>query len=267
MKDFIVKHRKPVMFFSITIVLLLIFTTAGIAVPPMLNNPTIDDINTCSKPVGEIIAKGIDVSRYQGNIDFEKVKEDGFSFVIIRAGTSQGGKDINFEQNYKNAKKAGLDIGCYYYTYGYTAEDLKKEAGEVLSYIKGKDFTYPVFLDFEYEDLLKYSRADENTRMINTFCKYIKRGGYYPGVYTSNSIYKNYIDNIKLGNKWDFWIASYIDNTYKSSQFSKSFSMWQYTSNGGVNGINARVDLNVAYVNYPEIIKNFKLELKNYGFE
>ena len=262
MKKFITEHRKPVMFSAIILLLIIIFTTAGTAVPTMIGNETVDDIKTCSKPEGEIVAKGIDVSRYQGDIDFNKVKNDGYSFVIIRVGTSLGGKDSKFETYYKEAVNAGLDIGCYFYTYGYTAEELKQEAKDVISYIDGKDFNYPVFLDFEHAELLKYNRVDENTAMIDTFCKYIKRSGYYPGVYTSNSIYKNYFDNITLGNKWDFWIASYIDNTSNSKKFSKSFSIWQYTSNGGVNGINARVDLNVAYVNYPKIINEFKNQLK-----
>lgn len=265
MKTFITAHKKIIMFSAIIIVLVLIFTTAGVIVPQNVEEPSVDDIKTCSKPVGEVIAKGIDVSKYQGAIDFEKVKNDGYSFVILRVGTSQGGKDVNFETNYKNAEKAGMDIGCYYYTYGYKASDLKREAKEVISYIKGKTFNYPVFLDFEFEELLKYSRADENTKMINTFCKYIKRAGYYPGVYTSNSIYKNYIDNRTLGNKLDFWVASYIDNTYKSTAYSKSFSMWQYSSNGIVNGIEARVDLDVAYVDYPKLIREFNKEYKKYS--
>lgn len=262
MKDFIIKHKKAVILSVIIIVLVLIFTTAGITGSQDLSSGTVDDIKTCSKPEGEIKAHGIDVSKYQGSIDFEKVKSDGYSFVIIRVGTSNGGKDTNFETYYKNAKKAGLDIGCYFYTYAYTAEEAKKEASLVLDYIKGKSFNYPVFYDFEYTKLLSYKRADVNTKMIDTFCKYIKRGGYYPGVYTSNSIYNNHIDNRILGNKWDFWVASYLDDTYKSTKYAKSFSMWQYTSNGSVKGINARVDLNVSYVDYPKITNDFNLEYK-----
>ncbi|MCH5304343.1 MAG: glycoside hydrolase family 25 protein [Ruminococcus sp.] len=264
MKNFITEHKKIIMFSFIILLLVMIFTTAGIASPKKPNIEIIDDIKTCSIPEGKILAHGIDVSKYQGDIDFKKVKNDGYSFVIIRVGTSQGGKDKNFETYYKDAKAAGLDIGCYYYTYAYSAGEAKKEAQDVLSYIKGKTFTYPVFFDFEFPELLKYSRADENTKMINTFCKYIKRGGYYPGVYTSNSIYNNHIDNITLGSKWDFWIANYIDDTHNSDKFSKGFSMWQYSSNGSVSGINARVDLNVVYVDYPRIIEEFNSKLKKY---
>lgn len=265
MKDFFVKHKRKLLFSAAIIVIIALFTTAGLTGSRISVNSSVDDIPTCSTPTGNIIAKGIDVSKYQGDIDFEKVKNDGYSFVIIRVGTSQGGKDTNFEKNYKNARKAGLDIGCYYYTYAYTASAAKQEAKDVLKYIKGKSFNYPVFFDFEFHDLLLYKRVDENTKMINTFCKYIKRGGYYPGVYTSNSIYRNYIDNRVLGKKWDFWIASYIDNTCNSTKFSKSFSIWQYSSNGVVSGIKARVDLNVAYVDYPKIINEFNNEYKKYS--
>ncbi len=262
MKNFFSKHKRIIIFSAIIIVLIMIFTTAEIAVVTQNKIVSAGDINTCSIPTGKITAKGIDVSRYQGAIDFNKVKADGYSFVIMRVGTSRGGKDANFETYYENAKKAGLDLGCYYYTYAASAVEAKREAKEVLGYIEGKSFNYPVFFDFEFSNLMNYSRVDENTNMINTFCKYIKRGGYYPGVYTSNSIYNNFLDKRTLGVKWDFWVASYLDNTYNSSKYSKSFSIWQYSSNGVVNGINARVDLNVAYVDYPAIIKKFNSEYK-----
>ncbi len=265
MKDFFVKHKRKLLFSTVIIVIIALFTTAGLTGSNVIENKSVDDIPTCCAPTGKVVAKGIDVSKYQGDIDFDKVKNDGYSFVIIRVGTSQGGKDSTFEKNYKNARKAGLDVGCYYYTYALNASAAKQEAKEVLRYIKGKTFDYPVFFDFEFHDLLLYKRVDENTNMINTFCKFIKRGGYYPGVYTSNSIYRNYIDNRTLGNKWDFWVASYIDNTPFSSKFSKSFSIWQYSSNGVVSGINARVDLNVAYVDYPKIISEFNHEYQKYS--
>lgn len=264
MKSFILKNKKIIAFGLIVLTLVFICTTAGITTEKRSVSEVVDDINTCSIPEGEIIAHGIDVSKYQGDIDFEKVKADGYSFVIIRVGTSQGGKDVNFETNYKKASAAGLDIGCYYYTYAYTAEEAKQEALEVRKYIKGKKFNYPVFFDFEHNGLQSYKRIDENDAMINTFCKYIKRGGFYPGVYTSSSIYNNYIDSVTLGNTWDFWIASYRDETHNYDGYQKSFSMWQYSSNGVVAGIDARVDLNVSYVDYPKLISEFNAELDKY---
>ena len=264
MKSFIIKNKKLIMYIAIVAAFVMIFTTAELSVPKKSYNEIIDNIKTCSVPEGKVISEGIDVSRYQGEIDFEKVKASGYDFVIIRVGTSQGGKDRNFDKYYNDALSAGLDIGCYYYTYSTTAEEAKAEALDVLSYIEGKSFTYPVFFDFEHGEHQAYHRTEENTAMINTFCKYIKRGGYYPGVYTSSSIYKSYINIPEVENKWDFWVASYRDYTYSYDGFSKNFSMWQYSNIGRVDGINADVDLNVCYVDYPKIIEQFNKTLIKY---
>ena len=238
MKDFFIKNKKPVFIAAIILVLVFIFTTAAISNPSTIAKGNIDDISTCSIPEGKIIAHGIDVSVYQGEIDFEQVKESGFSFVIIKAGSTGFGADANFEKYYKAAQKAGLDIGCYYYTYSVTPEGAKADADELLRIIKGM--------------------IESNTGMINAFCNKIKRKGYYPGVYTSTSVYNNYVDSASLVNTWDFWIASYDDHTYNSDAYHKDFSMWQYSNAGIVNGIDHEVDLDVSYVDYPKLTKEFK---------
>ncbi len=261
MKSFVIKYKKLIIFSAIILALVIIFTTAGLSAPSRSYSKIVDNISTCSVPEGRVISQGIDVSRYQGDIDFGKVKASGYDFVIIRAGTSQGGKDKNFDAYYSGAIEAGLDVGCYYYTYSTTSKEAKREAEEVLSYIEGKSFTYPVFFDIEHIEHQSYQRIDENTAMINAFCKCIKRGGYYPGVYTSNSIYNNYIDVSKVLNKWDFWIAIYRDYTYSYNGYSDIFSMWQYSNIGRVDGINADVDLNVCYVDYPKVIEEFNNKL------
>lgn len=250
------------MFSVVVLILIFTLTTAAITTPIKTYGQVVDDIATCSSPQGEIQAHGIDVSKYQGDVDFKKVKAAGYDFAVLRVGTSQGGKDSNFEAYYKGALEAGLDIGCYYYTYATTAEEARAEALDVLSFIKDKYFSYPVFFDFEYPQLQSYDRIGENTAMINTFCKYIKRGGYYPGVYTSNSIYNNYIDSAVVGNTWDVWIANYRDHSYDYQGFASGFSMWQYSNKGRVDGINADVDLNVCYVDYPSITGEFQRKLK-----
>ncbi|MCR5652786.1 MAG: 1,4-beta-N-acetylmuramidase, partial [Ruminococcus sp.] len=207
---------------------------------------------------------GIDVSFYQGDIDFSAVKESGFSFVIIKAGGTGFGVDSKFEQYYSDAQAAGLDIGCYYYTYSSTVDGIKSDAQELLEIIKGKTFNYPVFLDFEEEVFQSADMIGTNTDIINTFCTAIKRSGYYPGVYTSSSLYKNYIDSTTLGNSWDFWVASYGDHTFESDEYKYDFSMWQYSNAGIVNGIKADVDLNVVYVDYPSLILEFKDKILKY---
>lgn len=258
MKDFFEKNKKPLFIIAIILVLVFIFTTAAISNPGKVTTGNIDDISTCSIPEGKIVAHGIDVSVYQGEIDFEQVKASGFSFVIIKAGSTGFGADDNFEKYYKAAHKAGLDIGCYYYTYSTTSEGVSADADELLKIIKGKTFTYPVFLDLEDANIQSAEMIESNTGMINTFCKKIKRAGYYPGVYTSTSVYYNYIKSASLVNTWDFWIASYDDHTYNSDAYHKDFSMWQYSNAGVVSGINAEVDLDVSYVDYPKLIKEFR---------
>lgn len=255
------RHKKLIFLLAAAVFLVLICTTAGLSSSKTPLN--VSEISTCSKPEGRVVAKGIDVSRYQGDIDFEKVKSDGYDFVILRAGTSQGGKDSSFDAYYDSAEKAGLDIGCYFYTYDTTVEGAEKEAADVLSFLGGKELSYPVFLDFEYEELLSYERTETNTGMINAFCDTIKQGGYYPGVYIASSVYRNYIDSDALGNKWDFWVASYQDHTPDYMGYSETFSMWQYTNKGSVSGINSDVDLNVSYVDYPDLINKFKEQLSN----
>lgn len=109
----------------------------------------------CS-PARNESTKGIDVSVWQGDIDFAKVKANGIDFVIIRAGygklTSQ--KDKYFEQNYSRAKAAGLHVGAYWYSYAQSADDAKKEAQTCISVLKGKQFDYPVYFDIEEKSQL-----------------------------------------------------------------------------------------------------------------
>lgn len=259
MKDFLKKHKRWIFFIAIILLIAAVLTTTAISQFTTPYNNRADLINTCSIPTGKIVSRGIDVSRYQGDIDFEQVKSDGYTFVILRVGTSIGGKDSMFETYYKKAKEAGLHIGCYYYTYESTPKMAKREARQVLKYIKGKSFTYPVFFDFEHPELLASHRNETNTKMIDKFCKVIKRGGYYPGVYTSYSIYTNHLDCEAIGSNWDVWIANYRDNTPDYTGYQDNFSMWQYTNKGAVSGISTDVDLNVCYVDYPSIIDEFNI--------
>lgn len=265
MKELITKFRRPLILIAIILVFTLIFTTAAITSPQKSSEEIILDISTCSKPEGKVVAHGIDISVYQGDVDFEKVKESGVDFVIIRAGATGFGDDDNFEQNYKGAVDAGLDVGCYYYTYSTNAEEIGADAEKLLEIIKGKEFDYPVFLDFEEETLNSADRIETNTEMIDVFCRKIKLAGYYPGVYTSSSVYENYLDTVSLGSTWDFWVASYNDHTYDSDEYSAGFSMWQYSNLGKVDGIDSDVDMDVSFVDYPTIIREFKSKLLKYS--
>lgn len=195
--------------------------------------------------------QGIDVSYYQGNIDFKKVKNSGINFVIIRIGyTGYGtGKkqatDKKFQTYYTDAKAAGIPVGGYFFGRGVSSEEGKKEAEYVLSLIKGKTFEYPIFYDTE--DTYYQSKASKkaNTDAVIAFCDTIKAAGYKTGVYASKSWFSDHLEDNRLVN-YDHWVAQY--NTKVT--YTGKYTMWQYSSKGSVSGIAGNVDLDYCYVDY-----------------
>ena len=196
--------------------------------------------------------RGIDVSRYQGGIDWQKVKSDGIQFAMLRCGTGYNGgtKDSRFEQNYTNAKTVGLPIGAYYYTYAKTPEQAEKDAHLVLEWIKGKVFEYPVVFDIEDKTQKNLGKATISA-IIKVFCNILEKAGYYVSVYANKDWLENRIDN-ECKTKYDIWLAQWS----AKPTYNGNFGMWQYTSSGKVNGISGNVDMNIAYKNYPAIIKS-----------
>lgn len=198
--------------------------------------------------------KGIDVSVWQGFIDFDKVKLNGIDFVIIKAGGSDDDfyTDSCFEINYNNAKKAGLKIGCYYIVGSNfdTIEKGTKNAEYFAKIIKGKSFDYPIFLDLE---LTSPSQKYGATTASIAFCDYLINLGYYVGIYASSiSGFKDRLDITRL-NKYDKWVAQYSLN---KPTYPIDCKMWQYSSTGRIDGINCNVDMNISYYDYSSIIKN-----------
>lgn len=199
------------------------------------------------------VAKGIDVSTFQGTIDWEKVKADGVKFAIIRGGYGRHGIDERFEQNYKNAKKAGVPVGVYHYSYATTVANAKEEAALVLSYLKGKQFEYPVVFDIEDETQRSLSKS-LLTDITKAFCESVEKSGYYVCIYSSKAFLTSKLDMKKLS-RYDVWVAQWN----KTCTYKGDYGMWQYSDNGKVNGISGNVDLDNAYKDYPSIIKNFIL--------
>lgn len=256
MKKYIAKHKK-LFFIIFALIMSGIISTSAITSLNRIRLKEINKLTTCSQPTGNVVCRGIDVSSYQEDVDFSKVKSAGYDFVILRAGTGLG-KDKNFDLYYKQAIEAGLDVGCYFYSYATNLEEVQKEAKDTLKYIKNKTFTYPVFYDFEYPELLSYDRIDLNTRMINTFCRTIKVAGYYPGVYLSSSVYRDFVNTQTINEKWDVWVAEYDDYSGTDKKgYSHKFSMWQYSDRGSVDGISTDVDMNLCFVDYPAVTKEF----------
>ncbi len=197
---------------------------------------------TCKVTVKGSKVKCLDVSYAQGNIDFSKVKLAGYEYVIIRAGygnlTSQ--KDSYFEQNYKNAKAAGLKVGAYWYSYATTYSDALREAEACLNCINGKTFDLPVYYDVE-EYSQAYLSKSTLTNLIDGFCNKLESNGLAAGVYATNGMYWN-IDKATLKKKYSTWLAQ-IDGDFSSI----SDDVHQYTWTQRVSGISTNVDCNYIY--------------------
>ena len=205
---------------------------------------------------------GIDVSFWQGDIDFEKVKRSGIDFVIIRAGGAtdnpaenhpnidprRQGVDAYFERNYAKAKAAGLNVGVYWYSFAANEHEAEREAESCLKAIEGKQFEYPVFYDLENK--YQFDKGiDFCSKIMDIFCSKLRENGYYSAFYMSTFFATHYLnDDIKQN--YDCWLAQWSgDVNYKGK-----YVMWQY-STGRVDGIRGDVDVNYSYVDYPLYIK------------
>lgn len=198
---------------------------------------------------------GIDVSYYQGNIDWKKVKNSGVEFVIIRVGYRGYGsagtlvEDPKFKTYLDGATKAGLKVGVYFYTQAITTAEAKAEAKFVLDRIKGYSLQMPVYYDIEsvdYDtgrlDSAGLSKA-QKTALCTAFCDTIIKSGYSAGVYANYTWLNYYIDGAGLGRKYPIWLAHYTSNT----NYDQRMDMWQYSGSGTVSGISAYTDVNVWY--------------------
>ena len=196
--------------------------------------------------------KGIDVSSWQGDIDFEKVKQCGIDFVILRAGYGRdvSQKDSFFEQNYRKAKAAGLDAGAYWYSYADSPEDAVREAKACMEVIKGKKFEYPIYLDLEEQSQFDRGMAFCDSVILN-FCGELEKNRYMPGLYCSTYYLENYVSHSVAG-KYALWVAQYYN---KCTYTANKYGIWQYSSDGNVNGISGNVDMDYCYTDYPAAVK------------
>ena len=196
--------------------------------------------------------KGLDVSVYQGyDIDYNKVKQAGYSFVMPRCGYGNMvaypyQKDPTFETNYKNAKAAGLSLGAYFYSYALDADSAKREAQGVLNIIKGKQFDYPIALDIEENSQMNLS-AGQKAAVIEAFISVLENAGYYVVLYS----YESFLNSVPITTlaKYDIWCANI------NRKPSMRYGIWQDSWTGRINGINGDVDTDIAEKDYPTIIK------------
>lgn len=207
------------------------------------------------KAAKQVVIKGIDVSMHQGSIDFAKVKSDGVKYVIIRCNNWSNAKncvekDPYFEQNYKAAKAAGLDVGLYYFTWECSVAGAMRDAELCLSYIKGKKFEYPLYFDLEWQKAFAQGRQVCDG-MVKAFCDTLENAGYFSGLYISRSPLQSYISTDVAG-RYSLWVAEYGSKC----NYDGLYGMWQYSSTGRISGINVNVDLDECYVDYPMLIKS-----------
>lgn len=195
----------------------------------------------------EKILNGIDVSKWQGDIDFNAVKKAGIDFVMIRVYNGYT-VDPYFESNYKKAKAAGLNIGVYYYTYATTMQQAQQDAMTVLGILNGRSLQYPVTIDMEDASLLNGLSNTDRTDILWTFCSTIQQNSKYKyALYANLNWLNNYFENHRLVGM-PIWIARYCDPSlgHRYTGAGNVF-MWQYTSQGTLPGINGYVDMNFAY--------------------
>ena len=194
---------------------------------------------------------GIDISKHNGNIDWNAVKNSGVQYVILRCGYrgSASGvlvEDQKFRSNIQGATAAGLKVGIYFFSQAVNEVEAVEEASMTLSLIKNYKITYPVYIDVESAN----GRADgiskaARTSVINAFCQTIRNSGYTPGLYANKNWLTEKINTGALGG-CKIWLAQYV----AAPTYGGRYEMWQYSSRGSIAGIKGNVDLNVSYMGY-----------------
>lgn len=218
--------------------------------------------------IENVTKKGIDVSTYQGTIDWKKVKENGVDFAMVRAGirgygiSSDGidGKlvqDARYTENMNGAISNNIEVGVYFFTQAINEQEAIEEANFTLSLIKKYKITYPIAIDTEESSHPnKLGRADkltveQRTKVVKAFCETIEKAGYEPMIYANKWWLKDNLDMSKLSS-YSIWLAHYTGATQddplaKPSDYEGKYIMWQYTDKGTVDGIIGNVDMNVGY--------------------
>lgn len=190
--------------------------------------------------------KGIDISEFQQNVDYLKLKAEGIDFAIVRIGYGRYYKDIEFEEHYAGLKRAGIKVGDYLYSYANTIEKAKEEAEFCLKILENRKLDLPVFYDVEDD----YLDKEIITETCKVFCETIEKAGYTAGVYASLYWFNNFIKVDELL-KYKIWLAQW---NVKKHDAKFRVDYWQYTSSGKINGIDGRVDLDESY---EQVVDNF----------
>lgn len=206
-----------------------------------------------------VFQQGADLSKFNRNVDMKLAKKNGMDFVILKAGSGYSGEDPKFQQNYRNAKAAGLNVGAYWYSYAVNVEEAKEEAVRYLKILKNKQFEYPVYLDFE-DPSQRRIPSKTKTDMAIAFMSILEKNGYYTGLYSSGYWINNQFEKERLKD-YDIWIAHW--HVTSPNCFTPDYGMWQFTNKSKIKGVpdtgEGGVDMNYSYKNYPKIIKDARL--------
>ncbi len=202
--------------------------------------------------------KGIDISKYQGDVNFEVLKNSDIKFVIIRAGWGQNNIDGKFKRNITECNRLGIPCGVYWFSYALNPVQAKAEAKACLTAIAPYKLQYPVCFDFEY-DSVTYSvkhgvnvTKESASAIAKAFLSEVENAGYWATNYTNLDFSKRYFDDYIM-KKYDVWAARY---TATAKDIAATAGLWQYSSKGKVPGINGNVDMDIAHKDYPTLIAN-----------
>jgi len=211
------------------------------------------------------VAIGVDVSKWQGKIDWNSVKKSGIEFAIIRIGyRAENGKiykDANADYNIQQAQKAGMLVGVYFFSTAVNENEAREEAEFVVNAVKGYKISYPVVYDYEgftNSESRTYSLSTElRTNNALTFLSHVEKIGYTGMFYgAKNQIENNaYWDMAVIENRFKVWLAHYSNPTYpdiENPDYSGKYDMWQYTNKGTVPGVEGNCDINVSYFSADE---------------
>ena len=197
---------------------------------------------------------GIDVSAYQGTVDWGAVADDGVSFAMLRIITGSSSNsttlDTQFENNYRRARRNGIKVGVYRYSYATTASGARREAQKIIEALDGRALDYPIAMDMEAQSVLNATSKSDRTRIVRAFKEEIESAGYKFVLYANLNWLNNYLDMNALSD-CEVWIARYRDFGRGHGYTGRgTVTMWQYTSTGRVSGISGNVDKDVSYKGY-----------------
>ena len=201
----------------------------------------------------------IDVSKYQPDIDYAKVKAAGIEGVIIRCGITYWGeqqmdKDPYFEQHYAGFKSVGIPVGAYYYSAADNNEVAKREAEYCKTLLAGKQFELPVYYDVENNERMGNLSKDALTQICNTFCDTMEAADYFVGIYSNTNYFTNKLNFSELSQRYTIWLADFRGEN--ANQTLKR-DIWQYSSTGRIDGISGNVDLDECYRDFPPLMKEY----------